>query len=322
MPELPEVETIRRALVKPLEGRRITAAELKLPRLLLGFPAEDLPRRLKGQRIGAVIRRGKYLILELDKDSLVIHLGMTGQLTHAAPDAPVDARFRRTLTGLQKPYGAHPVDKHTHLLLHLDNGSTGSPGSGGKLMFRDPRTFGKILLVPGKTWADHPRLGKLGPEPLTMKPSVHAKNIAATSMRPVKALLLDQEFLAGVGNIYADEALFLSGIHPKRLVKSLEGPEKITLLEAVKTVLRKGIRYQGTTFSDYRQPDGTSGNNFERLQVYGRGGKPCRACGTTLEKIVVAQRGTVFCPACQPINRTTVRRRRITANTKPKNKAN
>jgi formamidopyrimidine-DNA glycosylase len=293
MPELPEVETIRRALVKPLEGRRITLAELTLPRLLLGFPPDDLPRRLKGQRIDAVVRRGKYLILELDKDSLVIHLGMTGQLTHAAPDDPVDPRFRRTVTGLQKPYGAHPVDKHTHLTLSLDGG--------GKLMFRDPRTFGKLLLMPGKTWETHARLKKLGPEPLSMKPAAHVAEIPATSLRSVKALLLDQEFLAGVGNIYADEALFLSGIHPKRTVKSLKGPEKITLLEAVITVLRKGIKYQGTTFSDYRQPDGSSGKNFERLMVYGRGGRPCRTCGSILHKTVIAQRGTVYCPVCQPL---------------------
>jgi formamidopyrimidine-DNA glycosylase len=295
MPELPEVETIRRALVEPLEGHRIRSAELTLPRLLLGFPAADFALKLKGQRIRAVLRRGKYLILELDKDSLILHLGMTGQLTHAAPEAPVDARFLRTVTGLQKPVGAHPVDKHTHLILHLDGG--------GKLMFRDPRTFGKIMLVPGKTWESHPRIRKLGPEPLTMKPAAHAKNVPALSTRTVKALLLDQEFLAGVGNIYADEALFLAGIPPKRTVKSLKGPEKITLLEAVKTVLRKGIRYQGTTFSDYRQPDGSSGKNFERLMVYGRGGRPCRTCGTILHKTLVAQRGTVFCPTCQPAKR-------------------
>ncbi len=295
MPELPEVETIRRALEKPLQGGRITLAELKLPRLLLGFPAGDLPQKLKGQRITAVVRRGKYLILELTKDSLVIHLGMTGQLTFAAPDAPEDPRFRRTVTGMQKPYGAHPVDKHTHLILHLEGG--------GKLLFRDPRTFGKLLLLPGKTWTDHARLRKLGPEPLTMKPEVHAQKIPTTSTRSVKALLLDQEFIAGVGNIYADEALFLSGIHPKRTVKSLKEPEKILMLEAVKTVLRKGIKYQGTTFSDYRQPDGSSGKNFERLMVYGRGGKPCRICAIILHKTVIAQRGTVFCEICQPLKK-------------------
>jgi formamidopyrimidine-DNA glycosylase len=293
MPELREVETIRRALEKPLEGRRIRSAELRLPRLLLGFPPAELPAKLKGQRIEKVIRRGKYLVFELTKDALVIHLGMTGQVTHSAADAVEDGRFRTTVTGLQKPVGAHPVDKHTHLLLHL--------GDGSRMMFRDPRTFGKILLLPKADWEHHPRLGKLGPEPLTMKPVAHAKDIPSNSLRPVKALLLDQEFLAGVGNIYADEALFLSGIHPKRAVKTLKEPEKLAMLEAVKVVLKKGIKYQGTTFSDYRKPDGGKGDNYERLQVYGRGGKPCRVCGTILHKTVVAQRGTVFCPVCQPL---------------------
>lgn len=291
MPELPEVETIRRALARPLEGRRIASAELRLPRLLLGFPPSDFAARLRGQVIRKVIRRGKYLVLELSKDSLIVHLGMTGQLTHAEKNAEENPRFKRTVTGLQKPEGAHPIDKHTHLVLRL--------AGDGRLMFRDPRTFGKLLLVPGKSWNEHPRLRKLGPEPLEMKAAEVAKTIPAKSARPVKALLLDQEFLAGVGNIYADEALFLSGIHPRRKVGALKPAERLRLMEAVKTVLRKGIRYQGTTFSDYRKPDGGKGDNYERLMAYGRGGFPCRVCGTTLRKMVVAQRGTVFCPRCQ-----------------------
>lgn len=294
MPELPEVETIRRALVEPLTGHRILSAELRLPRLLLGFPAADFSAKLKGQKIRAVIRRGKYLVLELDKDSLIVHLGMTGQLTAAGRAAEENPHFHKTVTGLQKPVGVHPVDKHTHLVLHLDGG--------GRLLFRDPRTFGKLMLVPGRTWTQHPRLRKLGPEPLEMKPAdirTLAAAIPADSVRPVKALLLDQEFLAGVGNIYADEALFLAGIHPRRKVKTLKAAEKTALLKAVQTVLRKGIKYQGTTFSDYRKPDGGRGDNYERLMVYGRGGFPCRTCGTTLHKTVIAQRGTVFCPTCQ-----------------------
>ena len=291
MPELPEVETIRRALVKPLEGRRIASAELRLPRLLLGFPAADFAAKLKGQTIRRVIRRGKYLVLELSKDSLIVHLGMTGQLTHAEKHAEENPRFLRTVTGLQKPEGAHPIDKHTHLILRL--------AGDGRLMFRDPRTFGKLVLVPGRSWTEHPRLRKLGPEPLEMKVSEVAKTFPTRSIRPVKALLLDQEFLAGVGNIYADEALFLAGIHPRRKVKALKPAERSKLLEAVKTVLRKGIKHQGTTFSDYRKPDGGKGDNYERLMAYGRGGRPCRVCGETLRKTVVAQRGTVYCPDCQ-----------------------
>jgi formamidopyrimidine-DNA glycosylase len=230
-------------------------------------------------------------VLELDKDSLIVHLGMTGQLTAARADAEENPHFLKTVTGLQKPLGVHPVDKHTHLILNLDDK--------GRLLFRDPRTFGKLVLVPGRTWVEHPRLLKLGPEPLEMKVAAVAKAFPSVSIRPVKALLLDQEFLAGVGNIYADEALFLARIHPKRKVKALKPAEKTALLKAVQSVLRKGIRYQGTTFSDYRKPDGERGDNYERLMVYGRGGFPCRVCGTTLHKTVVAQRGTVVCLRCQ-----------------------
>jgi formamidopyrimidine-DNA glycosylase len=294
MPELPEVETIRRALVKPLQGRSIASAEFRLPRLLMGAKTGELARHLRGQRIAAVLRRGKYLVLELDRDTLIFHLGMTGQITHAPIHAPGDSRFLRTVTGLQKAVGAHPVDKHTHAILHLDDGS--------RVQFRDPRTFGKIIFIAGHDWRNHPRLRKLGEEPLDLKVGPFLKkHFPAASRRSVKSLLLDQSFLAGVGNIYADEALFASRIHPERSVHSLTTGERTRLLEAVKTVLRNGIRHQGTTFSDYRRPDGSNGNNFARLRVYGRGGRPCRRCQTVLKKAVVAQRGTVFCPECQPL---------------------
>ncbi len=170
------------------------------------------------------------------------------------------------------------------------------------MQFRDPRTFGKIIFIPGHEWKNHARIRKLGDEPLDLKIEPFLKkNFPAESRRSIKALLLDQSFLAGVGNIYADEALFASSIHPKKIVAHVNPAERTRLLEEVKNVLRKGIKYQGTTFSDYRQPDGSNGSNFERLMVYGRGGKPCRTCGTTLIKTLVAQRGTVFCPKCQPL---------------------
>jgi formamidopyrimidine-DNA glycosylase len=294
MPELPEVETIRRGL-EPVRGRSIASATFGLPRLILGSKAGELTRQLRGQRIDDVLRRGKYLVLKLDRDILIVHLGMTGQLTHAPAKAVEDPRFLRTVTGMQKPLGVHPVDKHTHAILHLDDGS--------RVQFRDPRTFGKIIFIVGHEWEKNPRIRILGEEPLELKiPAFLKKHFPSNSRRPVKALLLDQSFVAGVGNIYADEALFASGIHPKTLVASLQVAETTRLLNAVKTVLKKGIRYQGTTFSDYRKPDGSSGDNYERLMVYGRGGRPCRSCGTPLVKIVVAQRGTVFCPRCQPLH--------------------
>ncbi len=292
MPELPEVETIVRMLIPSVEGRRVEAAELKLGRLLLGSDPANFAARLAGRTVLRILRRGKYIVFELDAITLVVHLGMTGQLTFSPAAYREDGSFIRTVTGLQKAKGVHPVDKHTHLILHLDGGE--------RVLFRDPRTFGKIFLVDGHAWAQHPRLHILGEEPLTLRVKPFLKrSFPATSARAIKALLLDQTFLAGVGNIYADEALFRSGIHPALPVRDVGETQRIRLLEAVKDVLRKGIRNSGTTFSDYRKPDGTQGSNFERLQVYGRGGEPCRVCRTTLLKSLVAQRGTVHCPKCQ-----------------------
>lgn len=292
MPELPEVETIVRLLAPRVEGKRIRTAELRLPRILLSPSPTLFLDALPGQAIRRILRRGKYIVLELESFSLVVHLGMTGQLTHSPAEYREDAGFIRTVTGLEKPKGVHPVDKHTHLVLTLEDGE--------RVLFRDPRTFGKLFLVEGDAWPAHPRLKILGEEPLGLAAASFLKrNWPAASARPVKALLLDQGFLAGVGNIYADEALFRSGIHPRRLVRDIAPEKALELLKAVQAVLRKGIRYNGTTFSDYRKPDGGEGDMYERLQVYGRGGLPCRRCRAVLVKSVVAQRGTVHCPACQ-----------------------
>ncbi len=293
MPELPEVETIVRLLAPRVEGRRIVSAELRLARILLSPPASAFPGLLEGRVIRKVFRRGKYILLDLGESTLVVHLGMTGQLTHSPAAYREDPSFVRTVTGLEKARGVHPVDRHTHLLLGLEGGE--------RLLFRDPRTFGKLFLVPGAGWPDHPRLSILGEEPLDLEvgPFLRRGGLPAGSSRPVKALLLDQRVLAGVGNIYADEALFLSGIHPLTRVRDLAPDRLEALLKAVKSVLRKGLRNSGTSFSDYRKPDGSEGGNYERLLVYGRGGLPCRRCRTVLVKSVVAQRGTVHCPACQ-----------------------
>ncbi len=293
MPELPEVETIVRMLAPHAAGKRIDAAELTLPRMLLGMPAREFAPALAGRAIERILRRGKYIVFELEGCALIIHLGMTGQLTWSPAEYAETPGFVRSITGLQRSKGVHPVDKHTHLILNLAGGE--------RILFRDPRTFGKIFLVPGRAWPAHPRLSILGAEPLELKVKPFLKQaFPEDSARPVKALLLDQSFLAGVGNIYADEALFRSGIHPKTRSRDLRDGQRIALLEAVKAVLRKGIRNSGTSFSDYRKPDGSEGNNYERLKVYGRGGEPCRKCGSILSKSVVAQRGTVHCPECQP----------------------
>jgi formamidopyrimidine-DNA glycosylase len=296
MPELPEVETIVRMLAPHAEGKRIAAAELRLKRMLPGMSAEAFRAALAGRRIRRILRRGKYIVMELGDCALIIHLGMTGQLTWSPAAYRETGEFARTLTGLARAKGVHPVDKHTHLVLHLEGGE--------RILFRDPRTFGKIFVAPDAAWPEHPRLRILGAEPLDIEAGPFlASRFPAASARPIKALLLDQSFLAGVGNIYADEALFRSGIHPRTRVRDLGEAQRKALVGSVKAVLRKGIRNQGTSFSDYRKPDGSSGGNYERLLVYGRGGLPCRRCGTVLEKSVVAQRGTVHCPACQPAPR-------------------
>lgn len=294
MPELPEVETIVRLLKPNVQGRLIKSVELKLPRMLLGADAKSLNKKLTGQTIQQILRRGKYIVFETTHASLIIHLGMTGQLTFSPSEYEENTTFTRTVTGLQKAKGVHPVDKHTHLILHLENNE--------RILFRDPRTFGKIILIDNHDWKTHSRIQILGAEPLDLDAKVFLKkHFPLKSIRPIKALLLDQSFICGVGNIYADEALFKSGIHPSESVKNLKVTDMLRLIKAIQSVLKTGIENSGTTFSDYRKPDGTAGSNQERLQVYGRGGKPCRKCKSILNKTTLAQRGTVYCSQCQPI---------------------
>jgi formamidopyrimidine-DNA glycosylase len=290
MPELPEVETIARGIKPHIEGLKISRVDFRLPRLVEGEPT-DLAGYLKGRSIQVVRRRGKYLVFELDHGAFIVHLGMTGQLTYSPPAFSEDPAFRRTVTGMQKAVGVHPVDKHTHLVLHF--------AGGARLLFRDPRTFGKLIPVPSGQWDENPRIARLGPEPIEGSLASLAKAYPENSTRAIKAVLLDQGFIAGVGNIYADEGLFAAGIHPATPADSLTSDQVTCLLREVRAALKRGIKNQGTTFSDYRKPDGGLGSNQERLLAYGRGGEPCRRCGILLKKTVIAQRGTVFCPACQ-----------------------
>ena len=292
MPELPEVETIRSHLEPGVTGKQIIKVDIRLPRLLEN-PVKDFKKAVEKREITKLERRGKYLLFHLESGSFCIHLGMTGQLSFSPSDYKENFHFTKTITGLQKPLGVHPVDKHTHVVFYLSTGE--------RLLFRDPRTFGKLFLT-GNFPLNHPRLFKLGPDPLKIRVqaflSGHGRRFL-NSTRNIKAVLLDQTFLSGVGNIYADEALFLSCLHPQTPVNEISPTKMHALLLNVKKALRKGIKNFGTTFSDYRKPDGTAGANLERLQVYGRQGKPCLRCGTTLEKMVVSQRGTVICSKCQ-----------------------
>jgi formamidopyrimidine-DNA glycosylase len=281
VPELPEVESVRRQLVPRLTGRRIDAVWWD-PHPHARFHDVD---RLTGRRIAQVGRRGKFLICPLDAGpdgrslELVLHLGMTGSLrvtSTAAAGSDPDA-------GLT----------HVRARLDLDDGRT--------LRFRDPRRFGRLSVVADQAYQEVvPTLASLGPEPLSESFTVAGFAAAlATTRAPVKARLLDQRLVAGVGNIYADEALWRARIHP---ASRRVGRERAAALhEAIVTILTAAIEREGTTFRDYQMVNGQSGRYATFLAAYGQHGRPCRRCGTILRRTVIAQRGTTYCPRCQRI---------------------
>lgn len=273
MPELPEVETIRRSLLERLVGRRIENVEVFLPRAIK-FPAvEEFIARVRTQKIFRLERRGKYLLLLLESgDTLVFHLRMTGRLY-----------FR------EKP----AWNKHIRLLLLFEKG--------GALCFEDVRTFGEIrLLDPHERQTFAPFL-TLGPEPLTKAFHVRfLEQTLARSKQRIKSFLLDQGKVAGLGNIYVDEALFAAGIHPLRRACTLNRDETFRLHAATNKAIEEGLRDGGTTFRDYVDGEGREGFHQQKLRVYHREGEPCLVCGTPIEKIRVGGRGTRFCPKCQP----------------------
>ncbi|HET9049289.1 MAG TPA: bifunctional DNA-formamidopyrimidine glycosylase/DNA-(apurinic or apyrimidinic site) lyase [Chiayiivirga sp.] len=269
MPELPEVETTRAGLAPLLTGRRVIGTVLR--RLDLRWPiAEEISRELPGQRISAVRRRAKYVLLDADTGSVVLHLGMSGHLR------VVDAQ--------------HAAQLHDHLDLCLDDGRA--------LRLTDPRRFGAAL------WQAHgsllPLLARLGPEPLSDQFDagyLHAR--AHGRSAPVKHFLMDQHIVVGVGNIYAAEALFRAGIHPARAVDRIALARWERLVIAVKSVLDEAITRGGTTLRDFLKPDGLPGYFAQQLDVYGRAGEPCHRCGTMLRAADWGQRATVYCPRCQ-----------------------
>ena len=278
MPELPEVETYVRELQPLLAGRRVTAAQVYWPRTIAAPDAATFPARMVGQEFATFGRRGKFMLLGLTSGAtLIVHLRMTGHLQVEPADTAPD--------------GA--PDKHTHVLLELD--------SGARLRYRDARKFGRIWLVDDVA----PVLAKLGPEPLSdaFTPGGLAARLAGRQAA-VKALLLDQAIVAGVGNIYADEALFRAGIHPLRTGGSLSDAELARLHAAICTVLEEGIAAAGSSLGvssiqNYQRPSGAPGSFQEQHRVFQRTGQPCLVCGAPITRIVVAQRGTHFCPGCQ-----------------------
>ena len=275
MPELPEVETVRRGLEPHVVGRRIAAVTVREPRLrqpiVVGF-AEALRER----RIVAAGRRAKYLILHLDSgDRLLVHLGMSGRLMLVDP--------------------ATPLRKHDHVDLRL----VAAAAPDWLLRFNDARRFGAMLLWPAGE-SQHPLLDHLGPEPFD--PGFDGDYLYRRSrgrQLAVKAFLMDGQTVVGAGNIYATEALFRAGLRPDRAAGSVSRQAYLRLAAAVRQVLEAAIVQGGTTLRDFAGADGQAGYFAQQLQVYGRDGEPCRVCGSTIRRVILGQRSSFYCPKCQ-----------------------
>jgi formamidopyrimidine-DNA glycosylase len=270
MPELPEVETVRRGLALKISGRRIVQAEVRRPDLRRPFPPA-LVKRLDGARIGAVGRRGKYILIELDSDGLLLlHLGMSGRVTVGSASLPAAA--------------------HDHVVLTLDDGTV--------IRFNDPRRFGLIDYLKRGEAARHPLLAELGPEPL--EPGFDGPYLGAAfagKVTPIKAALLDQRIVAGLGNIYVCEALFRAGLSPRRLARSIGPTRAARLAAAIQSVLTDAIAAGGSSLRDYVQADGALGYFQHHWAVYGHEGEPCPGCdcGGGVRRIVQSGRSTFFC---------------------------
>jgi formamidopyrimidine-DNA glycosylase len=274
MPELPEVETVRRQLEPALVGRRFERVRIDDPRLARPYDPAEVAAELQGERVAAVERRGKYLVVRFESGRvLLIHLRMTGSLLCA-------------------PSGSLPDDPHRHAVVNLDDGSD--------VAYRDVRRFGTwLLLEPGES---EPYLAaRVGDEPLDALFTAARLGERLTGRRAsLKATLLDQRTLAGLGNIYVDEALWRARLNPLRPAAGLDRNELRRLHRGIRAALEHGLARQGSTLRDYRLPDGSGGSMQDEFRVYGRRDEPCDRCGTPISRTTVAGRTTWFCPACQP----------------------
>ncbi|MGP0567088.1 MULTISPECIES: bifunctional DNA-formamidopyrimidine glycosylase/DNA-(apurinic or apyrimidinic site) lyase [unclassified Nitrospina] len=270
MPELPEVETLRRALLPLIPGKRLAALKFYRPDLRFPIPTEPLTKNLPGAVLGDITRIGKYLLLHFSGGAMLWHLGMSGRVEQGP-----------SLT---------PIHKHDHAVFHFEPDIY--------LHFVDPRRFGCILWVPdGK---GHPLIDHLGPDPLA--PGTTAKALKArarTCKGPIKGFLMNATRLAGIGNIYACESLHAAGIHPNRSANKLTLPQWETLLATLRVTLEKSIASGGTTLRDFFSADGSPGYYTLDLAVYGRESKPCKQCGTPIVRKVHSGRSTFFCKVCQ-----------------------
>jgi formamidopyrimidine-DNA glycosylase len=274
MPELPEVESVRRQLEPVLVGRSFERVTIDDPRLVRPYEPAEVAAELEGERAVAVERRGKYLVVRFESGRvLLIHLRMTGSLLHAAADSLED-------------------DPHRRAVVTLDDGSD--------VAYRDVRRFGTwLLLEPGE--AEPYLTARVGDEPLdALFTAARLGERLAGRRTSLKAALLDQRTLAGIGNIYADEALWRAKLNPLRPAASLDRAELRRLHRAIRAALEHGLARQGSTLRDYRLPDGSGGSMQDEFRVYGRGGEPCDRCGTPISRTHVAGRTTWFCPTCQP----------------------
>ncbi len=293
MPELPEVETVKRGLGQLIIGKQFAKVKSDTAK---SFPNSetDVEAFLVGAKVKQLHRRGKSIITNLNSDySLVTHLKMTGQLVYRDP------------TDLSQNYGAgHPTDsligdlpdRSTRVIFNFTDGT--------KLFFNDQRKFGWIKLLPTVEVDNLPFIQKLGPEPLEddWTAEQFIARIRRRARSKIKPAILDQSVVAGVGNIYADESLFVARIHPETLVEQLTDEQLTALHGAIKTVLQKGIDEGGSSSRNYVDAKGERGDYLDYAFVYGRTGQPCRVCGQPIAKIKVAGRGTHFCPVCQPKN--------------------
>ncbi|ACB85462.1 DNA-formamidopyrimidine glycosylase [Natranaerobius thermophilus] len=295
MPELPEVETIKKSLLSDLTGDRISRVEIYFPGMLQNMSPEDFKESVISNQIKDVKRRGKYLLIYVScngkmKDQvkvIIIHLRMTGRLILKNNEVEKSHNHLDDEEIIQEY-------RHLRCLFQLQSGIT--------LEFHDQRKFGTMALVNQGEEFYWKGLANLGPEPLSEEFDYEDfyKGVKK-SKKPIKGILLDQKLVAGIGNIYADEVLFASGIHPARKGEELTEQEVGSLYKTIIQILELGIKYRGTTFSDYRDSEGNKGNFQDLLKVFNRNKEECLICRREVQKTKVANRGTYYCPNCQPL---------------------
>jgi formamidopyrimidine-DNA glycosylase len=272
MPELPEVETLRRSLVKKVKGNKIVDLTITLPKMVRRFISwKELIKRVRGHTLVAIKRRGKSLLFILDTpDVLIVRLGMTGQLIWSSQSRPVK------------------VDKYTHIIFHFEKGE--------RVLFRDVRQFGEAYLAERR---EVEKILKMGAEPLKKDFTPEVLGTITSSTVKIKNLLMDQRRIAGIGNIYSDEILFEAGIHPLKRACSLGGSELKSLHKAIGMILQEAIACKGDTFSDYRTLSGGQGTYQHFHRVYQREGESCRRCSGSIVRVKVSGRSCHYCPECQ-----------------------